>query len=103
MPGIGMEIGMEARGHRDAQGAGGTDSGSAQRSLRRDMHQVGTISTPAASQPATGRQAEAEERITRDRDAGQGHLLILWMRISRWQIGPARAIDRDRVPPTSEF
>ena len=103
MAGIDMKVGVEARRDRQAQRPRGGDGGGAERALRGDVHEIGTIGAPALFQPAPRGQAEPEQRVARDGQAGQGHSRNSRLAAVVRQIGPPRPVDRHRVTPAAEF
>ena len=101
--GVGVEVGVKARGDGKAEGAGGGDGGGAERAFGGDMDEIGTIRAPELAQRAAGREAETEHGITGEGEAGQGDDLIFGMGVGGREIVAARAIDGDLMAAPAEL
>ncbi len=77
MHAVAVEIGVEARGDRDAQTARRADSRPAKRPFGNDMHQVRLAAAPFSMQPPAGRQAETQAGIAGQRQARQGQFVLV--------------------------
>ena len=72
---VGMEVGTKVGAHRQLQASGGLQRRPAKRAFGHDVHQVGPLLRPKIDQGAFGRQAHAQMRIARDRQAPKQHFV----------------------------
>ncbi len=101
--GVGVEVGVKARRDGDAQGAGGRHGRGAERALGGDVDDVGTVGQPAAAEFRARRESETKQRIARHGQAGERDFEKLGVGGVTREIGPAGAVDGDRVAASAEF
>ncbi len=80
VPGVGVEIRVEARGHRNAQRAGSGDRRGPQRAFGGDVNEIGAVFLPGSFQPAAGGEAQPQQSVAGDGHAGQRHFHVLFRR-----------------------
>ena len=87
---VGVEIGVEAGRHRQAELARRGDRRSAERTLGGDMDDVRRVLRPEAAQRVAGGQAETQARIAGNGQAGREHLREVETSGGRFQPALAR-------------
>lgn len=100
---VGVEVGVEARGDRNIQRAGGADGGSAEWSFGGHVDEVGSGVAPKSAELAAGGEAETEERIAGDRQAGHRGDTIFRVIGGLREVGTPRTVNGDDMSASTEF
>ena len=103
VPGIGVEIGVEARGDRDAERPGRPDRRHPQRPLGGDVDQIGAVRFPDPPQLPRGGHPHPQEGIAGDRQAGHRYLPVIPVRLVGRQVPAPGAVNCNRMASPPEL